>query len=1146
MLRLKRASAGSGKTFQLAKTYIKLLLTSKQEGFIPRLRNPLTLQEALGSIMAVTFTVKATGEMKERIVKNLADLARADQIEDSEIDEIHYLREFIEDLNLNRYELAALAREALRTLLLHYSEFRVQTIDSFFQSILHTFTYEANLDNDFNMEIDTEYVSSVGLDNALDEMSETTPDMRNSDQTLHWLRLLMGRNVGQKNWNVFTRQNGNRYLYSELIREAKNLEKEEYQELRDLLKNYFGSLDRPFTEIIEEVDDANFERWRLRHEKMHEAALRLKQLLDRVGFTEKDLYKNQGGKFKDSLLPFDKNKVGIDKTPVSRGKDAVGFSLSGAALKALPKIVSADPALNPSFINDIDGAYADWMEAFNDYKTFHEENQKDLNTWMQFKAMIPRLMMVLEISRRKEDYLKATNSLQISDTNYILAQILDGSETPFVYERMGSFLNHFLIDEFQDTSKMQWENLRPLLENSDSNYHDNLIIGDAKQSIYRFRNADYKLILEVEKSHRFSKVVDYTTEKKPKDRSAQNTNYRSLPRVVEFNNYLFSHIVDLPRLGVSTDEKIFPDVVTDIYSDCIQALPKPKKKPGEKRRPNSPGYVESIFYPEPEKEEREEADSIGFNSLAEAGFQRLPELILELRGRGYAFRKIGILVKTHSQGQAAMKAISNHNAKPENAERQIPVISEEDLLVSSALSVSLIIHALGMVTRGLQGRLTENPVLHEPVEESELFAMLKTLNSMSLPSLVEAIVERFIPTTRRNAEAPFIAAFQDAVIDYCSTRNSDIGSFLTWWKTKSKTLSITSPEDSDGVVLQTIHKAKGLEHLCVIIPKADFTFQPTNNKAEWRWVKPAECVARRELLPPVLPLLTTDKLKETAHSDIYEHYCEEVALDELNKMYVALTRASEELYVFFPVSKKPGDSKAGDLVKRMLENLDPESDTLKAEITIEEEDNGNTVVRYGEKQPRPVKATTSEDADAGALNTIGTYEVHSDRSVLKFEKDQRLLKRPIHTGDSEEDLDPRAEGTLKHRIMQMVMVPSDLDKALREMRVAGYVSRYQVEQWGEQLREAIDSVADRRWFDPAMRVLAERPILQQGKESYRPDRIVIDEKGNACIIDYKFGAKESKNKEQIRNYAELLRKSGAATTVRASLWYITSKEIVDL
>lgn len=1134
MLRIKRASAGSGKTYELAKFYIKLLISTKQQGFKRLLMKDESFRDSLGSIMAVTFTVKATAEMKQRIVEKLADLGRADShdINEDGLKKIDYLNEFIDDFKTDRFVIADLARRALRTLLLNYSDFRVQTIDSFFQSILHTFVYEASIDDNFNMEINTDLVTSMGFGAALDDLSENTGD----SETLHWLRKMMDKSSRGNKWNVFSRDESSKSLYSQLIFEAKNLEKEDYQRLKEELFRYFSKAKRPFREVVKEVDEANIMPWKFYHDIRRDKAAALYAELVSAGLAATDLCngRSYAPQLEASMKEFDPEDCSFPSMEIFPRKTGKAVALSK---KGEDKIKEAGN-LNPYVIQTLNTAFVEWSEANNSYLRAFEPERNNVMTWLEYRALIPKLMVVLEIARRKDEYLQATNSLQISDTSHILSRIIGDDDAPFVYERMGSRLSHYLIDEFQDTSNMQWHNLKPLIDESEARGEENLIIGDAKQSIYRFRNADYTLISSLE--NEFKDVVYYTQETPPTGLSGRNINFRSARRIVEFNNIVFSNITTLT--AGSDNIPIFTDNIREVYHDCRQDFPESKDGPE--------GYVETVFYPK--KQESLAGD--GESGITEGpGFLELPQRIMALKKRGYAFRDIGILVKNHKDGFAVINAISVHNAA--NPDNQIRIISEENLLVASSLSVKIIIQALETAAAGMRFRTKDNPVVSDPVSDDELFKLLRSLNTLALPSVVEAIIGRFIPASRRNAEAPFIAAFQDAVLDYCAVRPGDIGSFLKWWRQKAKTLSITSPEGSDGVTLQTIHKSKGLEYKCVIIPYAGFSFSP-GSFTEWRWVKVHKGVAAHELLPPYLPVLTHSSLEETAHAAEVIRYREEFALDELNKMYVAFTRAARELYIYVPVSQHNENRKSGATLKSVL--LPP-----REGFSVKEDNDGRLTVTYGlpasteelaVENERLKKKESSRNASLMTIDSYNAAHPHTDRTDTENEagKNKSLLfhndsplKTIIHPDGTEEEIDPRAEGTLKHRIMQMVEVAEDLDIALRRMKVEGYISASQVDQWGEELRKAIKSVENRGWFAHGVRVLTERPVMKKGIKRI-PDRVIITPEGKGIVIDYKFGEDEAQYIKQIREYVSLLLESGICSDAEAFLWYVPQGKILQV
>lgn len=1146
MLHVKKASAGSGKTYQLAKMFIKLLLTVKYDGKKRRLRNEESLQEALSSILAVTFTVKATAEMKQRIVKNLAKLGTADapNMTAKEIEEVPFLTDFIKELNTTRDEIARLSRKALRHLLLHYSDFKVQTIDSFFQSVLHTFAYEASLDDNFNMELDSRYVNSVGFDAALDSLSRKTDDKARQQEVIFWLNKLMKESTDRNKWNVFARQEGKNYLYSELVKETENLEREDFHKIKEELEKYFKNLGRPFRDIVREVEDTIYADLPQLFVERKETAEEVLKELKKCGLSIDDLCQHGPGRIRNSLEytdPFKTDLIALaGKALVNeRKKKDSGHSLSTKGKDRFKKLCRENEGINSSLINDLDSAYDVWAEKYNKLQKYLNENKEILITWEHYKEMLPRLVLVLEITDRKREFLESSNALQISDTAHVLSRIIDGEDTPFVYERMGSRINHYLIDEFQDTSRMQWQNLYPLLSNSEAFEYDNLIIGDAKQSIYRFRNADYRLIQEVDKM--FHKVVPYTSDTPPKDMRRENMNFRSKPLIVEFNNFVFSQILNTSQPGKADKEKpemLFGEEVTEIYKDCVQALPdKEEIKRGVKR---SRGYVELIFHPGVGVENGEDTAGGGSVSMNNLGFLQLTDRIMELKERGYEFREISILVQSHDQGSAVIASISKYNN--DNPDSQIPVISEENLLVAGALSVRIIIHGLEVAARGEQNPLPVNPILHDPVEEEELFGMLQILPSLALPAVVEAIAEKFVPESRRNDEAPFLAAFQDAVLDYCASHPGDIGQFLKWWKRKSKTLTINSPEESDGVKILTIHKAKGLENKCVILPYAGFNFVPSRLHSEWRWVKPHPDIPGHELLPPYLPLPTKVSLRDTLHADVRNQYCMEVALDELNKMYVGFTRPVEELYIYLPLPKSEGNARASSILLDMVSEETETSGLLSKKFRVKEEGEGRTVVKYG-LPAKKVQIEIERENKEKKVMDLERYDISTEGAKMQFENGNKLLNSLPRTLEEGEKVDPRTEGKLKHRVLQLTNRPEDLKKALLEMKREGLINASQLEEWGKELEKAILSVKDYGWFDADKRIISERPIIEsKASTNYRPDRVVVDNEGNATVIDYKFGDRENYHKKQVKNYVALLKASEMFASVSGYLWYMPDSQ----
>lgn len=1116
-----------------------MLLTEKGLNKTRRLRSPEGLREALRSILAVTFTVKATAEMKLRIVEKLAALATADKTDPSKYHKIDYLKDFLEEVpGATASQIAYLAQDALRELLLHFSDFKVQTIDAFFQSVLHTFAYEASIDENFNMEIDTDFITSVGLDAALDAV--ITSDRGQTDpETLYWLRKMMKGFKKASDWNVFAKQQTGKNLYGSLVNNAKNLEKEDFLTKRLRLEEYFQNLKKPFRKVVEEVTEANLAPLRQLHEARKQATEQLVEELGRCYLQPSDLYQasDTSKKIAQCLSDFDKEKP----VKIVKPKTPADFSgnnfLSGEGKSNFRNVRLQHSEINDTRLNDIRSAYEVWLDACDTYENGCTSGKlaEIWNTWTAYLDRFPELMVVLDIAARKRDYLEATNTLEISDTTHILARIIGKDDAPFVYERIGARLDHYLIDEFQDTSRMQWANLYPLLQENDSRGEENLIIGDAKQSIYRFRNADYKLITNVvEKS--FPKVRPYTSDKKPKDQRKENTNYRSSANVVKFNNYVFENIVNLQD---SKGADFFNAEIKKIYQDVRQHIPEGKNN-------NPKGFVDIILYPTLSKEETEQYDKVGDTSCGEPGFTHIVDLILGLKERGYDFKDIGILVRTHDEGKCVIKAISQYN--DQHPESQIRIISQENLLVASSLSVKIVIHALETMLKGLQTKEKKaHPEVPGPVDPEKLFTLLSSLQSQGLPSVTEAIIDKFVPATLRDADAPFIATFQDAVLDYSASHSNDVGSFLKWWKRKAEKLTINTPEDTDGVKIDTIHASKGLEYQCVIMPFANINFMPSSMQKEWKWVTPDHHILKSNMLPPYVPVATTSSLNDTFHADVWTDYCEEVGLDNLNKLYVGMTRAVKELYLFAPLKTRI-EANAAKCLDRLLSqgfilNNEGEEETLEVIDNNKNYKEGTIEYRFGSPLT-PEEIAEGKKERSRSVEPLSSYPVCSDRKLLQFQDANNLVRES--PDEDPEETDPRAEGSLKHRIMQLIERPSDLDKAMLTVKVSGMADASLLETWRGELADAINSVAPYGWFDNDVRVLNERTLLRRGEKFHRPDRIVVKPDGKVEVVDYKFGAPRAEHKKQVKEYCELIQISGKFSSVEGYIWYVPLGQVVKV
>ncbi|MDE6096151.1 MAG: UvrD-helicase domain-containing protein [Muribaculaceae bacterium] len=1164
MLQLQRASAGSGKTFTLAKKFIWFLIAIKEDGKPWRLRTPREIADGLGRILAITFTNKATNEMKQRIVAKLADLSRAadEPVTNEMLSSVAYLKDFSSDLNVSPQNIGIACKEALSALLNDYSAFRVSTIDSFFQSILRTFAYESNLNDSYQVEIDSDYLATAAIDATLD----TVDNRGQHGSAAMWLRLLMddAASTGSQ-WNVFQKSETPQSIYTRLRRSIQRLESEEFKGVRKELDGYFDTdnaedpLAKAYITLKKEMEAPLKEAL----EEAQSQCSRLASLLRDAGINPKE----------DCQRWFDSH---IKKLPLLRFND----QSSKPPFKPLA-ISDSKPLLKKGvsspLASEINRTAAIMYEAYSMWLEKKESNE--WRHWCVYAPLLPYLGLLGEARNRMAEYLEANNMIQLGETNSMLKRIIGEDDTPFIYERLGTAINHYLIDEFQDTSRMQWDNLHPLLAENDSRGQDNLIIGDAKQSIYRFRNADPSLIT-TSVPEAFPRHVAAGMNR------ADNTNWRSDRRIVEFNNFFFKALVDkISELGKGTLD------FRNLYSNVAQYPSHREEK----------GYVEIRFL-DPDLP----ADcSDEVKETEDSPLSGIPPLIYSLLERGYNCRDIAILVDTNQLGKDVIASIVAFNASLPAGKPGIDFISEESLLVSSAEAVGIIISVLRKLIWGCR-RDTQEEVsesvhhdwddirsnfsfyslrhpeqsvaeqicgfLNEDSPEDAINRMLSTMQTVALPALVEAITENFIPVNLRRSQAVFIAALQDMVLEYCERYAADVASFLNWWDSKGKDRSISSPEGTDAVQIMTVHKSKGLEFKCVIMPSATASLTPLR-KSEWRWVRPASCFAGAGL-PPFVPVETTSALEQTEHADIYRRYFDLYMMDRLNSIYVAFTRAVSELYIITRMPRRP-DTGLASYLKEICGNADDylrqymgeeDSDCLLPDGLSRWNDTGD-IISFGEKPEvtRP-GAATDKDLPEDEL-VIEEYGVDSSPSILQYVEGDiptppaSVAELILDTEDGDTgqdtgtvtpeaaDTDPRSEGNLLHSVMGMVSTSKDLHKAILAMKTRGLITRSQASEWEQWLSEAIAKEEVKEWFEGKWRVMNERPILIPRSSDRRPDRIMVSQdRKQAIILDYKFGSDthDRAYRKQVREYIKAFREASGIRDIKGYLWYVRADRITEV
>ncbi|MDE6340030.1 MAG: UvrD-helicase domain-containing protein [Muribaculaceae bacterium] len=1169
LLELHRASAGSGKTYTLAKKFLWSFLTIRENPEEPelsarRLRTVPELRDSLSHILAVTFTNKATNEMKQRIVEKLNALAHLpkEYLKGDLKREPDYMHDFIialnglpEDLSKDKYaklitgdtldvrpsDISRLARKGLYILLENYSDFQVSTIDSFFQLVLRTFAYETDLNDSYALELDSKYLAKVSIDATLQDIEEK----RASSEVMYWINLLMDsfRKNGTNQWNMFQKKESKDGSYSDFMSSLSRLENEEFKKKRDELEDYFERTPSliDIYERLEAKTDAELKR---RWDKMADRARKLLHLLSTTAIN--DPTKKKFLDHAQKSLDYRHNQLPSYLYSPLQKSSFEGKTYLGRR--------NADPEFYgkaESLYREMSEAYTDWQEGFEDEEIKH---------WLLYKKKFPYLGLLQIVLRKRREYLEDNNSVELGETNTLLHRIIGKEEAPFIYERLGTRLNHFLIDEFQDTSELQWSNFKPLLTESLGRGNENLLIGDANQSIYRFRNADSSLISEKVEAE-FGDVELHG------NIPQENTNYRSSEVVVKFNNGFFRMLTG--RLGEVVYDQGGSIDFRKLYSNVEQNLP-PHKCSGEVP---ADGYVEVNFVKGKKKEDSQLII-----------VRKIPVLINELRSRGYQMRDIAILVSTNNQGIDIINELTRYNSELSDPDLRIEFISEQSLMVSSSVAVNMILNTLGAISKGTNPEVRSgesakalgvadwqqvecnfrvfalrHPELTAPEQLQEFLKsgadtdaisnMLRDMQAVTLPALVEGICATFITPDMRRQDSAFISAFQDLVLEYCESRPSDIASFLLWWERRGSQASITSPEGMDAVKVMTVHKSKGLEFPCVIMPFTQVVFNTPCKNEEWRWVKPEVISLPDTELPPYLPIATNSAMEGSRHENIYRQYLDLRTMDSLNMIYVGFTRAVNELYIFCEEKekrdKKEKSNKAGvtDLSDAEGEiNDTPDMVSMLREYleSGEEEEVLTVGAKYAhspvKRKESPFPTVNMEDYTARITPDFLKYREEEVPDVIDAEESEYT---------EEVDSDPRSEGNLLHALMEQIMTRDDISGAVRRQVRQGLITDEKGAQLSESLGKWLAHPQVQEWFGPDMRVMTERSLIGNSGNVLRPDRLMLRADGSLVVVDYKFG--EYKNLKrysaQVRRYVEKLKDTGRYRSVEGYLWYVREGKV---
>lgn len=1108
-LTVYRASAGSGKTFTLAVEYISLLV-----------KDPENYQH----ILAVTFTNKAKQEMKMRILSQLYGIANSLQSSQQ------YFNKVKEKTNMPDAVIRNNARAALTLLIHRYNNFRILTIDAFFQQVLRNLAHELGQTANLRVDLNNEEITEKAVDQMIESLEKGQP-------VLQWISTYINNSIEDDNgWNI--------------IGKIKTFG-------TNIFKDFYKAHEANLKEQLSNADDF----------KVYETTLRKRRNDIRKTFNSKA--KSILNEIKNANLDIPSNyRSGLYKYLTDSAiAPLTNKPLKAGVLKAnespqnwtSSKCAKADKQQIQTLAAEVLSAQLSELIAYNN------DNWNEFQSIQLTLSHLSELRLLYAIADAVDNLTKDTNRFMLSNTQALLKELIADSDTPFIFERIGARLKHVMIDEFQDTSTIQWQNFQVLLANCMAQeLSQNLIVGDIKQSVYRWRQGDWGILNNIEKSFAHQKIrletLDY--------------NYRSEKRIIDFNNTFWEQCVANTAKEVAQDDAEKAKIVQKAYEDVAQKTHKTTEN----------GFVKISLYPS--------------KVMKDAVLEELIETIKELFNNGYGGKnqsKIAILVRSKSNIQDIVNALLQAFGN------EINIVSDEAFRLDASLSVNIIVSAMHLLThpddvltRGKLVKLYNQEVLKKPLTDTDLLVSINESNNIDTKN-IDKKERRKLATEQQmaklNSQLPpeyvtnrelllglpivdlvdklfmlfgldqlegqssYICTLYDTLNDFLKDHTADIDDFINEWENSLSSKTIQSDE-IEGIRIMTIHKSKGLEFDNVIIPFCNWEME----KKGTLWCETKNKPAPYNKLP-LLPIdFSRDKLIGTVFEDDYKEEHFQNIVDNLNLLYVAFTRASKNLFVFGMRQGKttldniakgtpPGNrSYAIELALRQV------SEQLQGSSLSFPDDIGSEIhFEYGTLVPE-----THEKEHAVADNP---FLIKPDKHIVSIATYPQAATFKQSNKSIEfvkgEDVDPSDRtryikiGNVLHQLFSTIYTTADIPTRLNELEQQGII--YNDEITSAQLRtrieDAITNPQVQEWFSKRWQLYNECTILEYNKdtnemEEHRPDRVMTDGK-EFVVVDFKFGKEREEYKKQVQQYMEILIRMGHKK-VSGYLWYVVKNNVVEV
>ncbi len=1064
-LLLIKASAGSGKTHRLTGEYLRLLFSAENQ---------------YKHTLAVTFTNKATDEMKSRIVKELYTLSSGEKS--------NYIESLVEEFRVPETQIRDKAKSILENILHDYSAFSISTIDRFFQQTMRAFTREMGLSGGYKLELDESFVLAQIIDLMIFEL-----DKPQNKELAGWILDYMKTQIEDgRNWNI--KENIGKLAKQLFNEKYKLLSKDAKSNIED--KKQLNNYRKLLLEIIRSWENET---------KL--VAVRAVNIMERFGLTYTDFKHRRNSTFLTFTKIANEEFVDLSDRFLNRADN-----LEDWISKTSDKRDAIISAYNEGLNNCV-------KEIISQY-----DNNLFYNTAKSILQNYHTLGILNDIRNRLQQYQQENNTLFLSDTTELLNKIISDSDSPFVYEKTGTRIHNYMIDEFQDTSSMQWQNFRPLVKESLDSGQFNLIVGDVKQSIYRWRNSDWGLLEnQIPIDFGANAIRD----------EVLDTNWRSDFNVVNFNNAVFRFAAGILQEEFNNSAESESETETkiiDAYRHVFQLVPQKKDK--------NEGHVKISFLDTSDKE----------NNWKSQALEQLPRELESLQDQGFALKDIAILVRKNDEAIEIAEKLLKHKEENPQSKYRYDIISNEALVIGNAQSVKAVVALL----RHFQNRKDETRRMLAVYEyyrfhrsalpetaisnyfddgtKDFLEGIKSKLDSISTLPFYEMIEAFFAMNADvlNEKENAYVQAFLDIVLKFSTEASANANDFLDWWDEKGYNKTLFLPEGQDAIRLITIHKSKGLGFGAAILPFLSWDIDHSGNRGPILWCKPT--VEPFNMLE-ILPLQYKSSLNGTIFKEDYLQEKLYTFIDNLNLLYVAFTRAKNRIVAFAP---KPAKDKVADVSSLLWQTLKC-SETGEEQISLNDyltENENSAIFELGSPTPldRKPEQKPSSRLDSGKWHSIPFTD--------------RLKLRLNSTGFFSDDGN-RAYGTLMHDIISSIQTLGDLSDAVEAKYISGEIDADKKTEITALLTHILSSPDVSDWYSGKYHIINETQVIHPSFGFSRPDRVMIGD-NEVIVVDYKFGdAEEERYNRQVKHYVRIIKEMGY-NNVKGFVFYVKSGKVREV